>query len=70
MKERNVSAAYVGDISDDKMEGDVKLGEYQLVFLSPKALLNDFKWRDVLQGSVYQRKLVGFVDEAQRVKKW
>ena len=56
-------------ISDDKMESDVCLGEYQLVFLSHEALLNDFKWRDMLRAPVYQRKLVGFVvDEAHCVK--
>ena len=66
--ERNVSAVYVGDC---KSEEDVCNGVYQLVFLSPEALLTNDTWRDMLLSPVYQENLVAVViDEAHCVKKW
>jgi len=69
MVERNVSAVYIGDaeVSVD----EVYEGKYQLVFISPEALLTNESWRDMLLSSVYQERLVAFVvDEAHCVKKW
>ncbi len=44
---------------------------YQLVYLSPEALLTNATWRDMLQCPVYQQNLVALVvDEAHCVKKW
>ena len=37
----------------------------------PESLLTDDRWRDMLQNSVYQERLVGLVvDKAHCVKKW
>ena len=70
MKERDVRAVYVGDVNE-KAESDVFNGRYQLVYLSPEALLTEDRWRDMLQSDVYKQNLVAFVvDEAHCVKKW
>jgi len=46
-------------------------GRYQVVFLSPEALLTDRYWREVLQSQTYQSNLVAFVvDEAHCIRKW
>jgi len=70
MTERNVKAVYVGEI-DDATETEVCEGQFQLVYLSPEALLTNSTWRDMLQSPVYQSNLVALVvDEAHCVKKW
>ncbi len=70
MRERDVTAVYAGEVDDD-VEADICTGEYQLVYMSPEALLNDDRWRDMLSNSVYQENLVALVvDEAHCVKKW
>ena len=46
-------------------------GHYQLIYVSPEALLCGTQWRDMLHLPVYQKNLVAFtVDEAHCVKKW
>ena len=72
MKEKAVSAVYVGDLSDDdRAISKVCNEEYQLVYMSPEALLTDEQWRDMLLSPVYHENLVGLiVDEAHCVKKW
>ena len=50
MTRRNVSAVYVGEVeegSDTFLR--ICAGKYQIVFMSPEALLTDVKWRDMLQ---------------------
>ena len=70
MTERNVKAVYVGEI-DDATETEVCEGQFQLVYLSPEALLTNATWCDMLQSPVYQSNLVALVvDEAHCVKKW
>ena len=70
MTEKNVRAIYVGDV-DSETEDQVCDGKYQLVYLSPEALLTNMTWRDMLQSPVYQQNLVAaVVDEAHCVKKW
>ena len=70
MTERNMRAVYVGDV-DSEIENEVCDGKYQLVYLSPEALLTNVTWRDMLQSPVYQQNLVALViDEAHCVKKW
>lgn len=47
------------------------MGSYQLVFFTPELLLDSNKWRKVLLGDVYSKRLRVFVvDEAHTVKKW
>lgn len=70
MTERRVSAIYVGDC-DDKSEAEVCDGVYQLVYLSPEALLTNETWREMLLSPIYQENLIAVVvDEAHCVKKW
>lgn len=70
MTERNISAVYAGE-AEGEVETDICSGKYQLVFMSPEALLTDDRWRDMLQSLVYQERLVAIVvDEAHCVKKW
>lgn len=53
------------------MLAGVARGKYQLVFLTPEMLLNDMKWRLLLRGDEYKRRVQGLViDEAHTVKKW
>ena len=62
---------YVGDCDDKKAVAAVCSGQYQLVFMSPKALPTDEQWRDMLLSEVYNERLVALiVDEAHCVKKW
>jgi superfamily II DNA helicase RecQ len=71
MTKRGVSAVYVGDCSEEQRELAVCGGVYQLVYMSPEALLRDEFWRDMLVNPVYRRNLVALiVDEAHCVKKW
>ena len=70
MTERGLKAVFVGDCSEE-MVGNVCMGGYQLVYLSPEALLTDQRWRDMLLSPVYAGNLVALVvDEAHCVKKW
>lgn len=66
------SAVYCGDAEvDKKVEEEIFRGCYQLVFMSPEAILNDERWRDMLSSEVYRQRLVALVvDEAHCVKTW
>ena len=71
MTEKGVSAVFVGDCRDDNDIARVSEGAYQIVYMSPEALLEDDQWRDMLLTSVYKQNLIGLVvDEAHCVKKW
>lgn len=71
MTEKGVNAVYVGDVVDRDDEDSVCNGKYELVFLSPEALLKNMTWRGMLESEMYQENLVAFVvDEAHCVKKW
>ena len=70
MKAKGMNAVYVGDVSHDE-EDSVCSGKYELVFLSPEAVLRNMTWRGMLENQIYQENLVAFVvDEAHCVKKW
>ena len=70
MRQRRVAAVYTGEM-DDEAETNVGLGKYQLVFMSPEALLADDRWCDMLMSPFYKENLMGLVvDEAHCVKKW
>ena len=61
---------YVGD-ADESIETEICEGKFQLVYMSPEALLAESTWRDMLLSPVYQSNLVALVvDEAHCVKKW
>lgn len=60
----------VGDCSPETSRKILE-GEYQLVFISPEAVLSRRKWRKMLLSHVYQNNLIALViDEAHCVKKW
>ena len=56
--ERNVRAC---SLHRQLAEADVCDGVYQLVFLSPEALLSNETWRDTVPSPVYQENLVAVV---------
>ena len=71
MKRRGVKSVYVGDCESEDAVAAVCSGAYQLVYMSPEALLTDQRWRDMLLSAIYTENLVGLVvDEAHCVKKW
>ena len=46
-------------------------GEYQLVFLTPEMVINNRRWRKIIESDVYTERMKAFVvDEAHCVKKW
>ena len=62
MKERDVAAVYVGDCAEEEGEvTDICSGKYQLVYMSPEALLTSEQWRDMLLGPIYKENLVALV---------
>ena len=72
MTQRDVRAVYVGEVREG---GEVYIeiceGKYQLIFMSPEALLTDIKWRDMLQSPTFTENLIALViNEAHCVKKW
>ncbi len=72
MIRRDLKAVYFGEVQEeDDTYLEICEGKYQLMFMSPEALLTDVKWRDILQSPIFQENLVAFViDEAHCVKKW
>ncbi len=68
-----LSAAYVTDkkSTSSSVRMAIKKGEYQIVFISPKALFLSPEWRSRLSSDIYRSNLVGFIiDEAHCIKKW
>ncbi len=62
MRERKVRAIYAGDVKEGGEEStDILLGKYQLVYLSPEALLSETRWRDMLLSAIYHASLVALV---------
>ena len=69
---RGISAEFVGELQQDisSMKG-VESGRYQLVYISPEALIRNPQWRDMLLSRPYKENLVAFVvDEAHCITKW
>ena len=60
MKEREVAAVYAGEATND-LQTSIFHGYYQLVFLSPESLVNNFCWRDMLVNPIYKENLVGWM---------
>ena len=69
---RGLKTAHVGKIQKDlKVRVDVEEGKYQLVFMSPEALLLNLTWREMFRSSIYRQNLAGLiVDEAHLVENW
>ena len=68
-----LSAIHISDrqFISTTVKQSVKHGEYQLIFISPEALICCMEWRSMLSTKIYQKNLVAFViDEANCIKKW
>ena len=67
-----VLTAVVTRESDDKeIKKGIHGGKYDIVFFTPKSLINSKRWREVLTSNIYGRRLKGLVvDEAHCVSKW
>ena len=63
---------FVGSMQDDESAITAVLnGMVQLVFISPENILNNRKFRTMLQKDVYQKNMIALVvDEAHCVKLW
>ena len=71
LKERNLTAVCISDVEGTEVDEEIASGCYQVIFMSPEALLADTERRDMLLSTHFQKNLVGFVvDEAHCVKKW
>ena len=56
---------------DQEMKSDVKNGKFQLVCFTPKSLIIQKRWREVICSDNYQKRIRGLViDEAHTIKKW
>ena len=56
---------------DERVRAGVVHGDYQLVYMSPEAMLLNLRWREMFQSDVYQNNLMCLaVDEAHCVEKW
>ena len=71
-KSLGMSADYVGETQDDRLAIErIVSGKTQLVFISPEAIINNQRYREMLLSSVYEEKLVAVaIDEAYLVKEW
>lgn len=69
---KGLKATYIGrDQHDSEVKNDVEGGCYQIVYMSPEALLNTHSWREMFRSSTYQQNLACLaVDEAHLVDKW
>ena len=65
MKEKNLSAV------EEEEQNEICNSRYQLIFVSPEALLDDERWREILMDDNFQENLVALtIDEGHCVKKW
>ena len=65
-----ITATYISDKEAADTNAAIKNGEFQVIFISPEALLGT-EWRNMLTTAVYRTNLIGFVvDEAHCIKKW
>ena len=69
---RGITVEFVGEAQDDENATmHILKGEIQLVYISPECILNNKKFRTMLQKSVYQERLVALVvDEAHCIQMW
>ena len=67
-----ITVEFVGDSQDNGVAiKSVLKGDVQLLYISPESILNNKKFRYMLQKCRYQEKLVALiVDEAHCVQMW
>ena len=71
-KARGLQAEYIGHSQTDvTVRERILKGEVSLVYATPEALIENYRYRSMLLSPVYQEKLVAVVvDEAHTVKLW
>ena len=56
---------------DNHLKKEITEGKFQLLYISPKFLLQSLAWNEMLRSTVYTENLVAFViDEVHTVSKW
>lgn len=70
--QKGIKVEFVGEAQEDeKAFESVMNGQVQLVYISPENLLENRRYRNMLQCKVYQEKMIALVvDEAHCVKFW
>ena len=62
-------ASAVNNNTTAAVKSGIFKGEYSLIFFTPELLLQERRWRDLLNSKIYVHTLTGFVvDEAHCVK--
>ena len=68
---KGLSVTSVTSNTDKATKAGVSRGDYSLVYFTPELLLEERRWRELLQKAHYIRRIKAFiVDEAHCVKKW
>ena len=69
---RGLKATLVGKAQNSEAVREaVTNGEYQLVYMSPEAMLLNLRWRELFCSDLYQQNLMCLaVDEAHCVETW
>lgn len=67
-----IKSGFVGELQKDKgVQQKVLNGMLDLVYISPENIINNPRYRNMLQTPSYKERLVGVaVDEAHCVKTW
>ncbi len=68
LRQRGISAGYLGADSTPEQVKDVVNGQYNLVFASPESLLNSQRW--IFRGNLRRILDAVFIDESHCVAKW
>ena len=68
LRQRGISAGYLGADSTPEQVRDVVNGQYRLVFASPESLLKSQRW--IFRGNLRRILDAVFIDESHCVAKW
>ena len=68
LRQRGISAGYLGADSTPEQVRDVVNGQYRLVFASPESLLESQRW--IFRGNLRRKLDAVFIDESHCVAKW
>ena len=68
LRQREISAGYLGADSTPEQVRDVVNSQYNLVFSSPESLLNSHRW--IFRGHLRCVLDAVFIDESHCVAKW
>ena len=68
---RGITVEYVGEAqTDNHAVTAVMSGKVQLVYISPENILNNYRFRNMICTSEYQKLVTLAVDEAHCIKMW